>query len=210
MKKAGQFYVPDGEEIQLQALAAGGWQLDHLEAALAHVTDFSLAVDGGAHIGSWTCTMMKRFSEVHAFEPDKINFQCLHANTAGCDNVVRHELALGDLEGRTGMADDERYIGRGNTGGRHLKGSGKIRVVTLDSLALPSLGFLKLDVEGYELMALQGAAITIRRYKPIVMVEDKPRMAERYNLEPHAAQEFLAFLGLKFREKVGSDFIWGW
>jgi hypothetical protein len=38
-----------------------------------------------------------------------------------------------------------------------------VRLTTIDSLALPSLNFVKLDIEGYEQKALLGALDTLRR-----------------------------------------------
>lgn len=213
MKRAGSFYVPDAEEVQIEALAAGGWQLDHLEAGLKHVQRWGVAVDGGAHVGSWTATMLKRFKTVHAFEPDPTNFQCLQANMKGCDNVIRHNVGLGDRPMYAEMEDDERWRERGNTGGRYIVGKtrgGTIPVVTLDSLNLDGLDFLKLDIEGFELFALTGAEKTIMKYRPVVMIEDKPRMATRFGLTKHAAQDYLSAKGMRFLEKVGSDYVWGW
>lgn len=209
MKRAGTFLVPDQEEVQVEALAAGGWQLDRLDRALEFVTDWSLAVDGGAHVGSWTRAMAKRFDEVHAFEPAPDTFMCLQGNLAGLLNVRLHNLALGAEEGTAGLADDGRYA-LGNTGGRHLCGKGSIQIVPLDAMDLPSLGFLKLDVEGYELFALRGARGLLERHKPVVLIEDKIRMAHRYGLKPHAAAGFLESLGAREVATLGSDRVFAW
>lgn len=209
MKKFGSFWVPDAEYLQMEALSAGGWQLDHLEAALAHVTDWSCAVDGGAHVGSWTIEMAKRFGKVIAFEPAPDTHEALEANTLWLKNVVRNGSALGETFGTTGMAEDEKYSGT-NTGGRYVKGDGKIPVIPLDSLDLPSLGFLKLDVEGYEVFALRGATETLLRCRPIVLIEVKPRMAPRFGIGPSDAPDFLTGLGMIEVGRVGSDYIYGW
>lgn len=211
MKRVGDFYVPDVETQQVEALAAGGWQLDHLEAALAFVTDWSLAVDGGAHVGSWSRAMSARFEVVHAIEPHPEHLMCLKANIWGNPKVVVHEVALGEAPGIATMREDLRYEG-GNTGGRHIyeTGVGDIKIVTLDSLELPSLGFLKLDVEGYEAYALRGAAQTLDRFRPIVMIEDKPRMAFRYRQKTRAARRFLEKMGAQELGSCGADRIFGW
>lgn len=216
MKRVGNYYVPDNETLQNDALAAGGWQIGHLDAALAHVTDWSCAVDGGAHVGSWALHMAKRFSQVIAFEPAPDTHEALAANIAEfrateaeAGLIIHHKLALGGHRHTTGMAEDQRYSG-GNTGGRYLKGAGDIEVVTLDSFNRESLGFLKLDVEGYEVFALQGAVETLARCKPVVLIEVKPRMAHRFGIDPMAAVDFLVGLGMKKVDQVGSDWIFGW
>lgn len=209
MKKIGDYWVPDSEYLQLEALEKGGWQIDHLEKALEFVTDFTCAVDGGAHVGTWSIEMAKQFGAVIAFEPAPDTHEALEANTIGIHNIIRNGSALGDAFGTTGMADDNRYSG-GNTGGRYLKGDGPLPVIPLDSLELPALGFLKLDVEGYEVFALQGAEATLKRCKPIVLIEVKPRMAVRFGISPTAAPDFLTDLGMVEVARAGSDWIYGW
>lgn len=205
MKKAGRFFVPDEEQIQLDALAAGGWQLDHLDAALAHVKNFGVAIDGGAHVGSWTLHMATRFSFVAAFEPSPPTFDCLRENIRHMANVHAYQCALGEEAGFMGMAEDQKYSHGGNTGGRYLKGEGSIPIAPLDDFEFHDVGFLKLDVEGFELFALRGALETLMSSRPVVMIEDKARMAHRYGLEPHAAMQFLVDLGMAEVGNVGAD-----
>jgi FkbM family methyltransferase len=209
MKRAGAYWVPDEETQQVAALEAGGWQLDHLDRALEFVTDWSIAVDGGAHVGSWTLAMAKRFGRVLAFEPAPDTALCLKANLIGIGNVWIHEKALGEAPGLAGMAEDTKYDG-GNTGGRYLSGAGSVEIMTLDSLDLPWLGFLKLDVEGYEVFALRGAAETIARCRPVVMIEDKRRMAHRFQLKQGAAADFLTALGMVRVAVAGADHVFAW
>lgn len=45
------------------------------------------------------------------------------------------------------------------------------RAVTLDSLVLPRLDFIKMDIEGMEISALEGALATIRVQRPTIFVE---------------------------------------
>src|SRR5690242_1344764 len=40
-----------------------------LRIAFEHVTDWSVAIDGGAYVGDWSAVMARRFAAVHAFEP---------------------------------------------------------------------------------------------------------------------------------------------
>jgi FkbM family methyltransferase len=47
----------------------------------------------------------------------------------------------------------------------------EIRTVTLDSLVIQRIDLIKLDIEGMELEALQGAMNLIQRHHPILIVE---------------------------------------
>lgn len=212
MKRAGKFWVPDIETQQVSQLEQGGWQLEHLDAALEHVKDWNRAIDGGAHVGSWTLAMAQRFRTVMAFEPAPDTFECLSKNVyemGGNASVSLRNEALGEVTGVAGMGEDEKYHG-GNTGGRYLKPGHSVNIRTLDSLVLGSLGFLKLDVEGYELFALRGGEKTIRRCRPVVLIEVKHRMAARYGLRMTDAPDYLKSLGMVGLAHTGSDFVFGW
>ena len=60
----------------------------------------------------------------------------------------------------------------------HEARDGEIRVPiltrTLDSFELPEVDFLKIDVEGHEVQVLAGARDTLRRCRPIVLIEARP------------------------------------
>ena len=213
MKRAGDYWVPDEEHLQLEALTAGGWQLDRLVRALSHVKRSTLAVDGGAHVGSWSIAMAKRFDVVLAFEPAPDSFACLAANLVNDTNVQPLRLALGDRQDHAYIVDDEKYAGR-NTGGRYLTSTGapgrRVTLAPLDCFNLPDLAFLKLDLEGYEPAAIRGALATLERCKPVVLFEDKARMAERHGFKPGDAASLLERLGAREVERMGGDRVFAW
>lgn len=220
MKQVGKYWVPDHETLQIEALSVGGWQLDHLDRALSHVKDRRVAIDGGAHIGSWTFAMLERgFAHVQAFEPADDTFECLlenakewrikHMADVESQFIGLHRCALGAEAGRTGMKDDGKYAG-GNTGGRYLKGDGPIAVRALDVYKFVAVDFIKLDVEGYEPFALRGARDTIERCKPVILIEEKHRMAHRFGYAPGEASRMLQSFGMVEIDLIGSDHIFGW
>lgn len=174
--------------------------LTHLETALQYVQRFRFAVDGGAHRGIWTRVLAQRFEHVLAFEP--------HAENAAHVPAERTTLihaALGEAPGRASMAP-----GEDNTGEWHLTAGDEVDVLALDAFALTVCDFLKLDVEGYELFALRGAAETLKRCRPVVLIEEKWH-CERYGIAPGAAPAFLIELGMREIARCNKDhvFIWG-
>jgi FkbM family methyltransferase len=189
----------------------GTYQLSHLEAALAHVTDFRTAFDGGAHIGTWSKILAQRFGRVIAIEPSPDTFTCLDYNmtAAGCTNVERLPVAIGAAPGVVAMALDAPNQARANTGARFAKPGGTIPVITIDSLDLPDLGFLKLDVEGSEPMALRGAKATLTRCRPIVLFENKWLWTRHFGLPKHAVRDFLIAVGYRQIGQISCDQIWG-
>lgn len=208
MKRAGQFMVPDNDTYFAPFLEQGGFQLDHLQAALGFVKNFGTAVDGGAHVGSWALEMAGAFDRVIAFEPADDTFECLSANVNGSGfiNVSLRNAALGAKTERGRIVDDTSR--GGNTGSRFMQiaENGPILIEPLDALGLESLGFLKLDVEGFEYYALLGAEKTILQHRPVVLVEEKG-FGRRYDLQPFAASELLRSWGADCVTKIGRDHV---
>lgn len=203
---------PDADRFMVAELKGDGtYQIDNLMAALRRVTNHDCAIDGGAHIGAWTRVMSAHFSRVIAAEPSADTFEALTRNMEqfGCANVECRNLALGDAPGSVQMRLAPEQEQRANTGARFVEAGGSIPVETIDSWNLPSLGFLKLDVEGSEPAALRGAVETLKRCRPIVLFENKWLWTKHYGLPKNIVARFLEGLGYHLLEQVSRDQIWG-
>lgn len=189
----------------------GSYQRAHLDRAMFHVKQFRGAVDGGAHVGTWTIPISKLFTRVEAFEPADDTFEALRKNLAdaGIENVTTHRMALGEGPGTARLALEPKQAARRNLGARYVTGGKGTAVIDLDSFGLETVDFIKLDVEGYEPMALKGAKATLLRCKPVVLFEDK-WLWNRYGLPMRAPHDFLASLGAREIDRAGKDAIWGW
>ena len=164
---------------------SGGLYQRELTALLRRsLSPDAIVVDGGAHIGvlSVLLASLCPAGHVYAFEPIPENHAHLRANMAAnqLSNVTTERSALFHDDGEVTLAFDEAY-----PGGSHL-GDGKCRVpsVRLDSWVrdrgLQRLDVLKLDVEGVELAVLDGAEETLRRFRPLTIVECNPVALPRF------------------------------
>lgn len=210
MKERFGWKFPDADQFMVsQITPAGDYQRANLDAALAYVTDWSIAVDGGAHAGTWTRLMAQRFTHVLAFEPSPDTREALTANMQAfeCANVEIQAVALGSSPGSVTMCLDHRGESMQNTGARFARDGGSIPRITLDSLNLPTLGFLKLDIEGAEVDALLGARQTLARCRPVVLFEDKG-LWSRFGHRRDAPQALLTSSGYRLRQRVSCDEIW--
>ncbi len=212
MKVVRGWAFPDADQFMVSELKVDGtYQLSHLEAALRHVTNFSGAIDGGAHVGTWSKVLSQRFASVIAVEPSLDTFECLewNLNQAGCANVLRLCCALGATPGTATMALDAENAARANTGARFARAGGTVPVDTIDNWHLEDVGFIKLDVEGSEPMAIEGARETIARCRPIILFEDKRLWTRHFGLPKDAVAKLLTAQGYRPIEQVGRDAIWG-
>lgn len=212
MKFAHGVAFPDADRFMVQEMSpTGTYQLENLEAALSYVTQFTVAIDAGAHVGTWSRVMATRFEKVLSFEPSPDTFECLRWNLIQADltNVRPIQAALGSQPGSVTMAIDAENTVRANTGARYVRPGGTIPVITVDSLALTDLGFLKLDIEGSEPMAIEGAAETLTRCRPIVLYENKWLWSRHFGLPKDVVSSLLTKLGYRFLAQVKRDAIWG-
>lgn len=212
MKYDRGWAYPDVDDFMHHEMKDDGtYQASHLAIALKYVTDWSCALDGGGHVGTWARPMAAKFARVIAAEPSPDTFEALEVNMIafGCANVELMNVALGAVPGSVTMQLDGRAAELKNTGGRYVAEAEKgIPRITIDSLNLSSLGFLKLDVEGSEPLALLGARATLKRCRPIVLFENKG-LWRRFGLAPDAPQQILTKAGYQQLEKAGCDLIWG-
>jgi FkbM family methyltransferase len=211
MKFQHGWAFPSADRFMLEEISKQGeYQRTHLDAALKFVTDFSVAIDGGAHIGTFSKVMSSRFARVIAAEPSTDTFEALSWNLRefGCANVEARNVALGEGPGSVEMRLDPEQTLKANTGARFVVEGGTIRVEAIDSWNLKTLGLLKLDVEGSEPMALRGAKQTIRRCRPIILYENKFLWARHYDLPKRAVADVLEPLGYREVARVSRDSIW--
>lgn len=137
----------------------------------------TVAVVAGGACGVVPHALAEHFTQVITFEPERLNFQCLLKNIADRGNVHAYNAALSDAPGKVSMALEPRY--RSNAGCHHAEPvdaratRNAVHCMPLDSLLLPELDFVVLDVEGYEFKALFGMRETLKRCKPLLIVETK-------------------------------------
>ena len=166
------------------------------------------ALDIGANVGLWSRDLVDNFAKVIAFEPVAVFRECLEKNVVG-DNFFISPLALGDHDTLATM-----IITEGNTGHSHLDpntlGTGNVQVVKLDNLNMEDVDYIKIDCEGYEYRVLQGAEQTVKRWRPIMVVEQKPHDAYSKDYGQFAAIALLESWGMIKLDQIRDDWIMGW
>lgn len=215
MQKIGKFWLPDNDTYFAQFLQHGeaGFELDHLDTALKYVDNFNHAVDGGAHIGTWSIALAKRFQQVTSIEANPDTFKCLEKNLTehGVKNVDLYNIALGAESATAQVQNDKTRAG--NTGSNFVKVDNNAGLCynTVSLHALDIFGFdvdfLKLDIEGFEYYALQGAAETIKHCSPVILVEAK-KFPGRYPHGPDDVAELLASWGYRIIARTRNDCVY--
>lgn len=179
------------------------------------------ALDIGSCFGLHTLYMSRKFDTVWAFEPQyligRLSKRTFRLN--GVNNIRVFDIACSDHAGTVEFPQidcrgannvgglsaaydvgPDRYTNAGWDGVSRVA----IQCCTIDSILSPfdkPIGFIKMDVEGYELKALKGAEITLRTFLCPLAIEIKD--FPEGNLEKVHA--FLTEIGYNSCESFGDS-----
>ncbi len=141
-----------------------------------------LVVDAGAHLGLYSLLAAPRLGNrgrIFAFEPDYYNFRALMFNIIKnhCKNMVPIQKALSNTIGIASFYESPGTISssliRRKNIGKTMKAS--IPATTLDNELQGQDIYsivIKLDVEGAELMALEGMSNILQRANSVVLIAE--------------------------------------
>jgi FkbM family methyltransferase len=188
----GRFIVARTCLFQAESLVKTGRthiesELNNIFAIINTLPNGSIIVDGGCNAGFFTIPVAQltqgRNIRIIAFEPQRQLFQATAGSLAlnGYDHVFLHNVGLGEEPGIAqlpaidySLAQDFGTVQLSDDTTVEEDGWMNDRVVditSIDAMELPGLDFFKLDVEGYEVPALNGAINTIKKYRPWLWVE---------------------------------------
>ncbi|ESQ83071.1 hypothetical protein AEAC466_14505 [Asticcacaulis sp. AC466] len=137
----------------------------YFEADVMPLTDHEIFVDGGAYNGDTVHAFQQKtngkYSHIHSFEIDPVNCDAFDANTHDIPNVTLHRVGLWNEPAEMGI--DLR-----SDNGSRISASSTITAPldAMDNMDLGAVSLIKLDVEGAENQALNGARRLIQTHKP--------------------------------------------
>lgn len=202
----------------------GQYELDLVvaaEKALAKSKN-GIILDVGANFGTFAMPMAKRNRNmvVMAFEPQRIIFNqlCGNAILNSLDNVYTYNLAVGDKEDSMVVTtpDYNKEINIGAFSFDPLvkeqcpttKGEEElINIITIDSLNLDNVVFIKIDVEGMELNVLKGALETIKKCNYPSLIFEAWNQFDWYKERKEELLEFVKNLGYKLTMPCQNNYL---
>jgi FkbM family methyltransferase len=130
-------------------------------------TKESRIFDGGAHIGTFAFPFSVLGFDVIAVEPAAKNVECLRETFKNFNNFEVHQTILSDKKKRCDFSRDS-----GPFGWVLDNEEGMFTTSTVDEIvAGRHISLLKLDIEGSEFDALDGAKETIEKSRPLMSLE---------------------------------------
>jgi len=169
-----KFRCVDSESIYILSPEFESWMSNYL-----NIDNGDVFVDVGAHIGKYTIPIAKIVGEnglVIAVEAHSDNYKTLAENVklnslrnvialnmAAWSEECKLKLFIGDMHGHHSVKKD---YGLG-----FVTVQAKALDDVFDRLRLGRVDYIKIDVEGAELEVLKGLVKTLKKHRPIVIVE---------------------------------------
>lgn len=210
-----EWFLPDDEEMMQGQFPILDEQIDYvLEAIRSRHPDLQLrtCVQAGGAFGMYPLRLSDYFKKVWTFEPLLANLQCMAANMGHRDNVTVSASALWHEDAKLWM--DYSKAVKNSYGAHHVSRSKThgemVEADKLDDYVLEDVDLLWLDIEGAEVYALMGALNTIRRCKPVIVVEQRylPQM-RKLDVSPDSATAYLErTCGYKFHGRTHGDSVY--
>ncbi|MEK6840551.1 MAG: FkbM family methyltransferase [Nanoarchaeota archaeon] len=168
-------------------------------------------IDIGANYGPYSFFLSKLYPEarIFAFEPAKSSYYILKRITKefNLSNVTLLKKGLGAKEEKKDIITPLQYTILAYVSGKNIQKSSKdsveeIEITTLDKFfvrnKISKIDFIKCDVEGFELEVFKGAKKTIRKFKPLILVEIEERHTKKYGINPDKVMKFFKGLGYNY------------
>lgn len=217
VKQYNGLWLPEHEnylqrDIDVSPVFAGNAtiQFKKFARAVPEFRQFRHAIDIGANLGIWTRVIAVCFNRVSCFEPNPECHEAFRLNNEAAlreGRIQLYPVALGAEEATVKMQTK-----LSSTGFVRVDPNGNITVEqkTLDSFGFDEVDFIKIDVEGWEHNVIKGAVETIKRNRPVMIVEQKPNNAEMHGMKQFGATNLLKKLGMREVANISGDIVLSW
>lgn len=185
------------------------YEAQEIEFLKSVVQDNWTILDIGANCGWYSLSLAKKFKgvTVHAFEPIKKTYEILlhNINHNSLDNIHAHQIGLSDKNGVIEFLYTPTCSGATSIklAGQPPKTHSEVQKISCQTAKLDSFcksmnispDLIKCDVEGAELMVIQGGIEKISTSRPVILIELLRKWAKKFDYHPNAVIESLKNIG---------------
>ena len=208
-----KFFFPEGfllkRRLQRSIKRSDEQEINLVKKFIKSGTD---SIDVGVYRGVYSYEMSKYSEKVHSFEPNPIIFKYINKNLKKfIKNINLYNFALSNQNKTMNLKIPirnsnsnkeifEEYYEMGkatihNENNIENYENFEIQTKTIDELSFDNkISFIKIDVEGHELEVIEGAKNTIKRDKPVLLVEIEKQYTKK---EVAESINFINSLGYK-------------
>lgn len=213
-------FISSSDYLSLQIVLDGYYELTILKIISSNLSAFfpscadissSLFIDVGANIGNHTVFLSPFFAQTISFEPNPLTYRLLCLNTAAYTNILTVNLGLSDS-----LSTAKLYGTSDHLGGWSLQAQSNYKTLSPQTIHLDTLdhylstagistplSFLKIDIEGHELMAFKGMLQTLCKYKPLILFEQH---SSEFRTSSSSSLDFLSSIGYMYFYTLARSF----
>lgn len=184
-----------------------------IEVASKYIKPNTSVLDVGANFGQMSVlfsNMVGESGKVHSFEADDWVYEILTKNIKAnnkSDRIIPHFGAVHNVSGETLIFPEQDFVQFGAYGSYGIDYNAKtgreVRTVAIDDLKIEeNISFMKVDVQGGDLMALQGAKQTIERNKMPILFEYEYQFEEKFNMCFQDYVDFVQSINYRFHKVI--------
>ena len=216
MKKIGNWWIDGKSKIVSNMILTEKFTcLPTLVKVFPYIKKFDNAIDIGTWIGDSTVPISKQFKNVIGFEANPAIFLCCLENLK--DRNITN-CSVKNIAVSNSVSEKDFFNGKSTFSGwvsertsfdisttNHIK----VKTVTLDSLNLKDIDFVKIDVDSHEGYLIEGAQNFLKENSPVILIENKPNSQKARQLADMPDPfEILTSLGYTLVEKISkNDFV---
>jgi len=216
VKKIGNWWIDGKSKIVSNMILTEKFTcLPTLDKVFPYIKKFDNAIDIGTWIGDSTVPISKQFKNVIGFEANPAIFLCCLENLK--DRNITN-CSVRNIAVSNSVSEKDFFNGKSTFSGwvsertsfdisttNHIK----VKTVTLDSLNLKDIDFVKIDVDSHEGYLIEGAQNFLRENSPVILIENKPNSQKARQLADMPDPfEILTSLGYTLVEKISkNDFV---
>ena len=216
MKKIGNWWIDGKSKIVSNMILTEKFTcLPTLVKVFPYIKKFDNAIDIGTWIGDSTVPISKQFKNVIGFEANPAIFLCCLENLK--DRNITN-CSVRNIAVSNSVSEKDFFNGKSTFSGwvsertsfdisttNHIK----VKTVTLDSLNLKDIDFVKIDVDSHEGYLIEGAQKFLKENSPVILIENKPNSQKARQLADMPDPfEILTSLGYTLFEKISkNDFV---
>lgn len=218
----GNYYLPTDayEDIVANTIINNQiFEKDVIELASKYIKPGNTVLDVGANFGQMSIlfsNMVGETGKVHSFDADDWIYEIFNKNIEANNKtgiIIPHFGAVHNVAGETLIfpeQDFEEFSAYGSYGiDYNAKKGREIKTITIDSLNIENpIHFIKIDIQGGDLQAMQGAVKTIEKNKMPILFEYEYHFEEKYNLCFQDYVDFVQRINYKFHKVInGHNFL---
>ena len=176
------------------------------------INDGDYVIDCGANFGYNSILMGKKIGNdgrMYSVEPQNIICQQLNGNLIlnNVFNAVTYKNVLSNKENESiELQNVDLSAGWVNIGDTSVgQGGEKVLSITLDSMKLSRVDFIKIDVQGYEYFVLEGGNKLLSDNKPDIFIEIENHLIDKFGITEQMIYDKLKSFGYDIY-KIQNDY----